>query len=244
MACPRLSFLWQVAQLGWRRAPGGGLWWWLPRYHFTESLVDLIDIYMFQARRMRCWRAPACCEASRSRPVFEASFGELLDLLGLVWRSVERSRFCSGVGFLCENKWVPSTYVFVDLKTFVNLGRSFPNECIFGFCAVLSLFSWRYVGRQQASDWLWGFRIPIRELKVHYFRLDSVLGCICLFKTYIGSCLVCRCRCPVQCGVVCVSRSPHGCAGHRGFWHQFKSPSLRPTPAAPGHLCYWPLGTP
>ena len=137
---------------------------------------------MFQERRMRCWHAPACCEASRSRPVFEASFGELLDLLGLVWRSVERSLFCSGVGFLCENKWVPSTYVFVDLKTFVNLGRSFPNECIFGFCAVLSLFSWRYVGRQQASDWLWGFRIPIRELKVHYFRLDSVLGCICLLR--------------------------------------------------------------
>ena len=40
-----------------RLAMGTGRWpflRWLPRYHFTESLVDLIDIYMFQARRMRC----------------------------------------------------------------------------------------------------------------------------------------------------------------------------------------------
>ena len=34
-----------------------------------------------------------------------------------------------------------------------------------------------------------GLRIPIREHKVHCFRLDSVLGCYMPFLPYIGRCL-------------------------------------------------------
>ena len=130
-----------------------------------------------------------------------------------------------------RSQWIELLFVFGGFGYRPEGLRFLINESL-ALCCVSVYFSCA-----AAAFMFEGLRIPIREHKVHCFRLDSVLGCYMPFCHILGD-VWGACRCPVQCGVVRVSRSPHGCAGHRVFWQPILSLSLCPIPAAPGHLCY------
>ena len=84
-----------------------------------------------------------------------------------------------------RSQWIELLFVFGGFGYRPEGLRFLINESL-ALCCVSVYFSCA-----AAAFMFEGLRIPIREHKVHCFRLDSVLGCYMPFLPYIGRCLGC-----------------------------------------------------
>ena len=130
-----------------------------------------------------------------------------------------------------RSQWIELLFVFGGFGYRPEGLRFLINESL-ALCCVSVYFSCA-----AAAFMFEGYGYRFVNTKFTVFGWIPFWDVICLFCHILGD-VWGACRCPVQRGVVRVSRSPHGCAGHRVFWQPFMSLSLCPIPAAPGHLCY------